>query len=104
MNTPVLKDVVNTDTRRVRPKRAPELGRLQPTPLLNGARGESYTGSRWTGRTEQSKVTEMPLAPGGFQLGRMSQTVWTGESLADWKTRQQGYERRVAPRDLSHWG
>ena len=100
----LLLDYVNANTRRVAPRSAeekPRTRRYQPTPLFKAARTETYAGSRWSGRTEQSKVTE--LSGSVFQTGKMAQTVWTGESLPDYKARQAALERRVGPRDLSHW-
>ena len=100
----LLLDYVNANTRRVAPRSAeekPRARRYQPTPLFKAARTETYAGSRWSGRMEQSKVTE--LSGSVFQTGKMAQTVWTGESLPDYKARQAALERRVGPRDLSHW-
>ena len=78
------------------------MSRYQPTPMFKAARTESYTGSRWSGRTEQSKVTDL-LKRGSMQEAKAAQMIDTSESLADYKARQQGYDRRVAPRDLSHF-
>ena len=37
------------------------------------------------------------------EKAKMAQTVWMGESYGEYKARQQGYEVRVGPKDLSHW-
>ena len=100
-----LLDYVTANTRRLAPKGSwekPGMSRYQPTPLFKAARTESYTGSRWLGRTEQSKVTDL-LKSGTTQKAKAAETVDVSESLADYKARQGGYERRVAPRDVSHW-
>ena len=78
------------------------MSRYQPTPLFKAARTESYTGSRWSGRTEQSKVTDL-LKRGSMQEAKAAETVDVSESMASWQQRQARYERRVAPRDVSHW-
>ena len=48
-----------------------------------------YAGSRWSGRTEHSKVTDL-LKRGSMQEAKAAETIDTSESLADYKARQQG--------------
>ena len=100
-----LLDYVTANTRRIAPKSArekPGMSRYQSTPLYKAARTDPYTGSRWSSRTEQSKVTEL-LRRGSMQEAKAAETIDTSESYADYKQRQAGYERRVSPRDVSHW-
>ena len=77
------------------------MNRYEPTPLFSAARTGTYTGSRWSGRTEQSKVSA--LSGSVFQTSKMAATVWMGENYQDYSARQAAMERRVAPKDLSHW-
>ena len=100
-----LLDYVNANTRRIAPKSArekPGMSRYQSTPLFKAARTESYTGSRWSGRTEQSKVTDL-LKRGSMQEAKAAETIDVSESLASWQQRQDGYERQILPKDLSHF-
>ena len=100
-----LLDYVNANTRRIAPKSArekPGMSRYQSTPLYKAARTDPYTGSRWSSRTEQSKVTEL-LRRGSMQEAKAAETIDVSESLASWQQRQDGYERQILPKDLSHF-
>ena len=66
------------------------------------ARTESYTGSRWLGRTEQSKASDL-LPSKSTQKARAAQTIDTSESLSSYQQWQDGYASRILPKDLSHW-
>ena len=100
-----LRRYVALDSQRAGPRtfdESPGNQRFQPTPLFGAARGEAYTGARWTSRTPQSKVTD--LTSDIFVRERMAKRVHTGESLQDYTQRQRAVEKtRMLPKDVSFW-